>query len=79
MQKTGIAIGSSYNYAMVALFGNQRGRDYLLFENSNMGTYFTEQANDPSRDNTCWKKYIDEKVSINLKYVLNRKRDSKLI
>ncbi|MGF7047767.1 hypothetical protein J2T13_002273 [Paenibacillus sp. DS2015] len=73
MQKTGIAIGSSYNYAMVALFGNQRGRDYFLFEYNSMGAYFTEQANDPSRDNTCWKKYLDEKVSINPKYVLNIK------
>jgi hypothetical protein len=69
MQKTGIAVSSSYNYAMVALFGNQRGRDYFTFDNGNLGAYFTEQANDPSRDNTCWKKYLDEKVSINPKYV----------
>ena len=69
MQKTGITVSSSYNYAMVALFGNQRGRDYFQFDNANLGVYFTEQANDPSRDNTCWKKYLDEKVSINPKYV----------
>ncbi|MEK5257569.1 hypothetical protein NST74_29420 [Paenibacillus sp. FSL F4-0125] len=69
MQKTGIAVSSSYNYALVALFGNQRGRDYFQFDNANLGVYFTEQANDPSRDNTCWKKYLDEKVSINPKYV----------
>ncbi|AIQ38549.1 hypothetical protein R50345_30400 [Paenibacillus sp. FSL R5-0345] len=69
MQKTGIAVSSSYNYALVALFGNQRGRDYFTFENRDLGVYFTEQANDPSRDNTCWKKYLDEKVSINVKYV----------
>ncbi|MGG1519033.1 hypothetical protein ABE504_26720 [Paenibacillus oryzisoli] len=71
MHKTGIAVSSSYNYAMVALFGNQRGRDYFHFENTKLGVYFTEQANDPSRDNTCWKKYIDEKVSINPKYVMD--------
>ncbi|MGU3471876.1 hypothetical protein ACLBWT_12080 [Paenibacillus sp. D51F] len=69
MQKAGIAVSSSYNYAMVALFGNQRGRDYFQFENEKLGVYFTEQANDPSRDNTCWRKYLDEKVSINPKYV----------
>lgn len=69
MQKTGIVVSSSYNYALVALFGNQRGRDYFMFENRDLGVYFTEQANDPSRDNTCWKKYLDEKVSINPKYV----------
>ncbi|WP_339192766.1 hypothetical protein [Paenibacillus sp. FSL W8-1287] len=70
MRKTGIAISSSYNYAMVALFGNQRGRDYFQFENAKIGVYFTEQANDPSRDNTCWKKYLDEKIRVNPKYLL---------
>lgn len=72
MQKTGIAIGSSYNYALVALFGNQRGRDYFLFEKGSIGGYFTEQANDPSRDNTCWKKYLDEKVTINPRYMRSK-------
>ncbi|GAA4867020.1 hypothetical protein GCM10023310_53380 [Paenibacillus vulneris] len=67
-----ILISSSYNYAMVAMFGNQRGRDYFQFENAKMGVYFTEQANDPARDNTCWRKFLDEKVKINLKYVIGK-------
>jgi len=46
-----------------------RGRDYFTFEDGHLGVYFTEQANDPSSDNTCWKKHLDEKVSINPRYM----------
>lgn len=66
----GISNHSSYNYAMIALFGGQKQRDYFLFENPNMRANFTEQANNPLRNNNYWKEYINELVTINPKYIL---------
>ena len=67
----GISIYSSYNYAMIALFGGQKGRDYFLFENPKMRRdLFTKQANNPLRDNNFWRKYSNERVTINPKYIL---------
>ena len=61
---------SSYNYAMIALFGGQRGRDYFLFEDPKIKEFFTEQANNPLRDNNFWRKYSNEWLTINPKYIL---------
>jgi len=61
---------SSYNYAMIALFGGQKGRDYFLFEDPKIRKLFTEQANNPLRDNNFWKRHRNEKVTINPKYIL---------
>ncbi|WP_177238015.1 hypothetical protein [Paenibacillus sp. 1_12] len=47
-----------------------------MFEKGIIWGYFTEQANDPSRDNTCWKKYLDEKVTISPKYYRKRAAES---
>jgi len=61
---------SSYNYAMIALFAGQKGRDYFLFEDPKIKELFTEQANNPLRDNNFWRKYSNEWVTINPKYIL---------
>jgi hypothetical protein len=66
----GIFNPSSYNYAMISLFSGQKQRDYFLFENVEIRNQFTEQANNPLRNNNFWKKYIDELVKINPKYIL---------
>ena len=70
-RKVGISKPSSYDYAMIALFGGQKGRDYFLFENPKMRRdLFTEQANSTLRNNNFWKRHRNEKVTINPKYVL---------
>lgn len=61
---------SSYNYAMIALFAGQKGRDYFLSEDPKIKELFTEQANNPLRDNNFWRKYSNEWVTINPKYIL---------
>lgn len=66
----GISNYASYNYAMIALFGGQKGRDYFLFEERRIRNHFTEQANNPLRNNNFWKAYKNEWVTINPKYVL---------
>lgn len=63
MQKTSIAVVSSHNYIGCPFRKSER-EDYFHFENSNI---FTQQANDGSRDNTCWKKYLDIRFLINPK------------
>ncbi len=66
----GIFIRSSYNYAMIALFGGQKGRDYFLFEDSKMRRdLFTKQANNRLRNNNFWKRHKNERVTINPKYI----------
>lgn len=64
-EDTGIKYLSSYNYALIALFGSQKGRDYFLFEDISIQKKFTEEANNPLRDNYFWKKYLKTKVRIN--------------
>lgn len=59
---------SSYNYAMIALFGGQKGRDFFNFQKAGIREEFTAQANDTGRNNRFWTRFIDEKVQINPKY-----------
>ncbi|MHA1267982.1 MAG: hypothetical protein ACTSRS_22350 [Candidatus Helarchaeota archaeon] len=66
----GISNYSSYNYAMIALFSGQKERDYFLFEYPHIRSRFTEQANNPLRNNNFWKEYMDESLTINPKYIL---------
>ena len=59
---------SSYNYAMIALFGGQKGRDFFNFQKAGIREEFTAQANDPLRNNLFWTRFMDENVQINPKY-----------
>ncbi|GAB7057311.1 MULTISPECIES: hypothetical protein [unclassified Paenibacillus] len=65
----GICNPASYNYAMIALFGNQKGRDYFQLESPSLREAFTEQANQSTRDMKFYVKHADEKVLINPKYL----------
>jgi len=60
---------SSYNYALLALFGSQKGRNYFLFEDVNIQNIFTQEANNPLRNNYLWKKYLKTRVRINPEYI----------
>jgi hypothetical protein len=66
---SGICNPASYNYAMIALFGGQKGRDYFQFENASLQEAFTEQANRSTRDMKFYVKHADEAVTINPKYI----------
>jgi len=59
---------SSYNYAMIALFGGQKGRDFFNFQKAGIREEFTAQANDTGRNNRFWTRFMDDKVQINPKY-----------
>ncbi len=65
----GICNPASYNYAMIALFGGQKDRDYFLLENSALREAFTEQANRSTRDMKFYMKHANEIVTINPKYL----------
>lgn len=65
----GICNPASFNYAMVALFGRQKQRDYFQLEQSSLAESFTEQANQSTRDMQFYKKWSDVKLSINSKYL----------
>lgn len=65
----GICNPASYNYAMISLFGRQKGRDYFQFENAALQKEFTEQANRSTRDMKFYVKHADEAVTINTKYI----------
>lgn len=65
----GICNPGSYHYAMIALFGGQKGRDFFSFENAELQTAFTEQANQSSRDMRFYHKHADGAIAISPKYV----------
>ncbi|PLT48045.1 hypothetical protein B8V81_0177 [Paenibacillus pasadenensis] len=65
----GICNPGSYHYAMIALFGGQKGRDFFLFENAELQAAFTEQANQSSRDMRFYRKHADAAITISPKYV----------
>lgn len=66
----GISIYASYQYAMIALFGDQKGRDYFQLNNPYLKKAFTKEANNSTRNINFWKQYLDELVAINPKYLL---------
>jgi hypothetical protein len=66
----GISIYASYQYAMIGLFGQQKNRDYFVFDKPELAEQFTKQANNPSRDINFWKNYLSETISINPVYVV---------
>ncbi|NQX63753.1 hypothetical protein [Paenibacillus qinlingensis] len=65
----GICNPASFNYAMIALFGNQKGRDYFQLESPALREAFTEQANQSTRDMKFYLKHSSEQLTINLKYI----------
>ncbi|MDQ0902760.1 hypothetical protein [Paenibacillus sp. V4I7] len=65
----GICNPASFNYAMIALFGNQKGRDYFQLESPALREAFTEQANQSTRDMKFYLKHALEPLTINPKYV----------
>ncbi|MEK4153652.1 hypothetical protein NYE27_01045 [Paenibacillus sp. FSL R10-2779] len=67
----GICNPASYHYAMIALFGEQKGRDFFIFEDVPLSTAFTEQANNSTRDMRFYRKYEEVKIKINPKYIMN--------
>ncbi|THF82107.1 hypothetical protein [Cohnella fermenti] len=65
----GICNSASFNYAMVALFGGQKSRDYWIVENPALRNAFTDQANSSSRDMRFYLHHAGEKIRINPKYI----------
>ncbi len=65
----GICNPGSYHYAMIAMFGGQKGRDFFVFEDEVLSKAFTEQANNSTRDMRFYRKHEDAKIGINPKYV----------
>jgi len=59
----------SYHYAMIALFGGQSGRDFFTFEDRELQTAFTKQANQSTRNMRFYLAHTDKTVSINPKYI----------
>ena len=64
----GVCNPGSYHYAMIALFGGQKGRDFFTFEDETLHTAFTAQANQSSRDMRFYRKHLDASININPKY-----------
>ncbi|WP_339812797.1 hypothetical protein MKY63_10785 [Paenibacillus sp. FSL R7-0189] len=64
----GICNPGSYHYAMIAMFGGQKGRDFFIFEEEALSTAFTEQANNSTRDMRFYHKHEHAKISINPRY-----------
>ncbi|CAK4840655.1 unnamed protein product [Aphanomyces euteiches] len=60
---------ASYHYAMIAMFGGQKGRDFFLFDNEELQTAFTQQANASNRDMRFYRKHSDAKLSLHPKYI----------
>lgn len=65
----GICNPGSYHYAMIALFGGQKGRDFFLFEDKHLHATFTEQANQSSRDMRFYLKHAEAVIAVSPKYV----------
>ena len=66
----GICNPASYNYAMISLFGCQKGRDYFQLESAALQESFTEQANQSTRDMKFYVKHAEKAVVINPKYII---------
>ncbi len=64
----GICNSGSYNYALIAMFGKQKNRDYFQFDSPTIADSFTQQANQSTRDMGFYKRHADLEVTINAKY-----------
>jgi hypothetical protein len=65
----GLCNPASFNYALVALFGGQKQRDYWVYEKPELRHAFTEQANKSTRNMRYYLSHASEKLSVNPKYV----------
>lgn len=65
----GICNFGSYSYALIAMFGKQKGRDYFQFNDLAIADDFTQQANQSTRDIGFYKRHADLEVAINPKYL----------
>ncbi|MEK3900058.1 hypothetical protein [Paenibacillus sp. FSL R7-0179] len=65
----GVCNPASYHYAMIAMFGGQKGRDFFVFEDEALSKSFTEQANHSTRDMRFYKKHGNAKITVHSKYV----------
>jgi len=65
----GLCNPASFNYALVALFGGQRQRDYWVLKRPELRHAFTEQANQSTRNMRFYLVHASEKLSVNPKYV----------
>lgn len=68
----GMCNPATYNYALIALFGNQKGRDYFIFEERTIQNSFTLQANNSTRDMRFPFKESNHLISINPKYIVEQ-------
>lgn len=62
---------ATYGFSIMSMFSKQKDRDYFIFTNDEVAEDLTSVCNNNyDRDNYYWKKkYADEKVRINPKYV----------
>lgn len=63
----GLCNPASFNYALVALFGGQRQRDFWIFEKPELLQAFTAQANQSTRNMRYYLAHASEKLSVNPK------------
>ena len=68
----GIDNYSTYGFSMMSMMSSQKHRDYFVFNNTALRDEFTAVCNNNrDRDNYYWsKRYPDEKLRINPKYLM---------
>lgn len=65
----GVNNHSTYGFSIMSMFGNQKGRDYFIFDDFDTTKLFTDLCNNSDRDNYAWRKYYMSKTCvINPKY-----------
>lgn len=67
---SGVSNYSTYGFSLMSMLSNQKGRDYFIFNNTNMTKVFTDTCNNNhDRDNYLWRKlYLKEQCRINPEY-----------
>lgn len=65
----GLCNPASFNYALIALFGGQKQRDFWNFHKPDLRHAFTEQANQSTRNMRFYLTHSSEKLSVNAIYV----------
>ncbi|MGG1616694.1 hypothetical protein ACIFQM_24300 [Paenibacillus sp. NRS-1782] len=65
----GICNPASFKYALISLFGKQKGRDYFTTGDSSIQQAFTDQANQSTRDMKFYSKHDSEQIKVNPKYL----------
>ncbi|MFK4343617.1 MULTISPECIES: hypothetical protein [unclassified Paenibacillus] len=65
----GICNPASFKYALISLFGKQKGRDYFITDDSSLQQAFTVEANQSTRDMKFYSKHDSEQIKVNPKYL----------